>query len=222
MAEATIVSIQVGLPQTRQADAYSDTPWTSGIVKLPVNGSVWLSKTQLEGDGQADLKNHGGPDRVILIYAQTHYDYWKSDLPHIDWVNGGFGENLTVTAQTEDTVCVGDIYRIGVVRIQVSQPRAPCWKLARRWNQKDLADRADKTGFTGWYARVLDEGNLEAGMMLSLEERPYPQWTIRQIQQVRGNIGEHLAEAIELAQCDALSADVRERTQQKIKNIQQI
>ncbi|GAB4520286.1 MAG: MOSC domain-containing protein [Anaerolineae bacterium] len=202
---AQIVTIQVGKPQERDPEH----PWTSAIFKDDVQGAVFVGKINLAGDAQADLQAHGGPDKAVLAYALAHYDYWRQDLPELPWVHGAFGENLTIEGQTEADVCLGDVYRIGEVRVQVSQPRSPCWKLARRWHQKDLTARVYNTGFTGWYLRVLDEGEIEPGMFLALEDRPNPEWTIRFTTEVMNDWKNKRELALEMASLKELALSWR-------------
>ncbi len=208
-----IVSLQVGLPTERQYGNDADGEgkvWRSGIFKETVEGAVYLGKEDFVGDAQADLKNHGGPDKAVLMYAESHYSYWKRILPQHSWVYGGFGENLTVTQMTEDKVAIGDVYAIGDVRVEVSQPRQPCWKLARRWTQKDLAVRVQQNGFAGWYVRVLQEGMIEAGQKLELLKRPYPEWTISRVFDIIYNLDRDIEESLELAHCPAYAHKMRD------------
>lgn len=204
-----IVMLLVGIPRsmgTEGATDPMDRPWRSGIYKEPVVGPVWLGKTNLTGDGQADLKHHGGPDKAVLVYPAAHYNAWQRELGRPDLTYGGLGENFTVENQDETTVCIGDTYRVGEALVQVSQPRQPCWKPARRWRVKDLAFRMQVEGRTGWYFRVLKEGHVQEGDHLVLEERPFPQWTIARANEImhRGR-GEKDASAA-LAACPLLSA----------------
>ncbi len=184
MPAATLCRIQVSLPQEYGADGAADpmdARWTTGFFKEPVAGARWLGVTNLDGDGQADLRNHGGRDKAVLAYAAAHYDGaggWRAELHRPDLPYGAFGENFTISVQTEESVCIGDVYEIGTARVQVAQPRFPCWKIARRWRTADLTARVQETGRTGWYYRVLTEGNVEAGMPVVLHDRPYPQWTV--------------------------------------------
>src|SRR5512143_1762254 len=178
---AAIISIQVGLPQQLeepQADDGHAISCRSAIYKQPVNGPVWAGKTDLAGDGQADLRVHGGPDKAVYAYPSEHYPAWQAELGLPEMPYGAFGENLTVAGLLEGEVCIGDIYWAGDVQLQVSQPRGPCWKLARRWGVKDLAVRFARSGRTGFYLRVLQEGYLSPGMALELVERPAPQWSV--------------------------------------------
>lgn len=94
-----IVSIQVGLPQTlgnKEATELMERSWTTGFFKKPVSGSVWVGKMNLEGDGQADLKHHGGPEKAVLAYAAENYPYWQKILEWSELPFGAFGENLTI------------------------------------------------------------------------------------------------------------------------------
>ncbi|MFC5451499.1 MOSC domain-containing protein [Paenibacillus aestuarii] len=129
----------------------------TGIVKSPVSSPLFLSKTQLEGDGQADLVYHGGEDKALCVYASEHYPYWEKQL-NKKLSFGSFGENLTVSGMLEDEVCIGDVFAIGEAVVQVSQPRQPCYKLAKRHDVVDLAVQVQDTGYTGFYFRVLQEG----------------------------------------------------------------
>jgi MOSC domain-containing protein YiiM len=205
----TLLSIQVGLPKTHGADRISKRQWISGIFKSPVEGRIWLDALNLRGDGQEDLDNHGGPFRAVLSYAAAHYPVWRGELGMPELPYGAFGENFTVSDLDEETVSIGDVFDVGEARIQVSQPRMPCWKLARRWQMKDLTARVDEKGWGGWYARVVQEGYVEAGEPLTLIERPFPQFKISTVNRlITGRlIDPELAGA--LADCAALTPSWR-------------
>ncbi len=203
-----LLSIQVGLPKTLEiSDAQDATTreWTTGFCKEVVVGSVWAGKTNLTGDGQADLCAHGGLDKAINAYPFEHYAFWRSDLGFSELLNGAFGENFTVQGMTETEACVGDIFEVGGALVQISQPRQPCGKLSRWWGVRDLVARVVHTGKTGWYFRVLHEGSVEAGMTLKLVDRPYPEWTIAAANNVMLHRNEMRAAAQALAECPALS-----------------
>lgn len=215
MSETTpyVLSIQVGLPQTYGSEGAADPmdrPWSTGFFKTPIEGTVWVGETHLAGDGQADLENHGGREKAILAYAADHYSWWRSHLNLPDLPYGGFGENLTVAEQDENSVCVGDTYALGEVRLQVSQPRQPCWKLSRRWRIQDLAVQVQKNGRSGWYFRVLQPGYIEAGQPLVLQERPHPEWTIALANRVMHHQRSDRAAAAALAACPLLSDSWRD------------
>ncbi|GKS13585.1 MOSC domain-containing protein [Paenibacillus chitinolyticus] len=149
-----IVSINVGKPKKI---VYQGKEVETGIYKEPVHRPLFLSKTQLEGDGQADLKVHGGPDKALCVYSANHYDYWEKELGQ-PLSFGAFGENITISGLKEEEVCIGDIYELGEALVQVSQPRRPCFKLSVRYSDVKLPVKLQDTGYTGFYFRVLKEG----------------------------------------------------------------
>lgn len=181
-----LVAVSVGMPQASTSSVRDShgPEWVSAIHKRPVDGPVWVGSINLMGDAQADLKNHGGPDQAVLGYSAEHYDYWRSVLPDVDWQYGGFGENFTITGQSEDNVCLGDIYAVGTVRLQVTKPRAPCYKISRRYGLKALTGLVEETGFHGWYYRVLSEGDVQAGQPIELIKRPHPKISVRRMNEV--------------------------------------
>lgn len=197
-----VVSLQVGLP--RVMDPHGQ-PWTTATFKDPVLGKVALSREGLAGDGHADLVNHGGIDKAVLVYSDEHAERWRRELFPEALPAGAFGENLTVQGLTEATVCVGDVFQVGSARVQVSQPRQPCWKQARRYGMNDLVVRIVRTGRTGWYLRVLTEGHVEAGDVMTLLERPHPEWTVERANQVMHVAKTNRELSLELAACPALA-----------------
>ena len=180
-------------------------PWTTGTFKDPVSGKVALSWEGLNGDGQADLVNHGGVDKAVLVYSDDHAERWRRELFPEGLPPGAFGENFTVQGLTEANVCLGDVFQVGSARVQVSQPRQPCWKQARRYAMNDLVVRIVRTGRTGWYLRVLTEGHVEAGDVMTLLERPHPEWTIERANQVMHVAKTNRELSLELAACPALA-----------------
>ena len=204
--QQTLVSIQAGRPRWLGGEGDPEgRPWRSGFVKEPVAGLVRLGRTGLNGDGQADERHHGGPEQALLAYAADHYPGWRAELGRPDFPHGAFGENLTIAGLDETTVCIGDTFAIGEARVQVSQPRTPCWKIGRRWAIPDLTKRVETTGRTGWYLRVLVEGEIAAGVPVLLVGRPYPEWTIARAHAVRRAQRRDPAAAAALAACPRLS-----------------
>jgi len=166
-----IASIQIG-PVVSAGDPGSrditNRFWTTGFYKRPVDTPVQLTTSGLTGDAVADTRHHGGPDKAALCYAAAHYPVWAEAHPELTLSAGAFGENLTIDGADESSVCVGDRYRVGQCIVQVSQPRQPCWKISRRWGVKTLTKEVARSGRTGWYLRVIDEGMLKAGQQLEL------------------------------------------------------
>lgn len=158
----------------------------SGIDKRPADGPIRLGLEGLEGDHVVDRRHHGGPEKALHHYAFDHYAYWRSTLvptPPVLDRPGAFGENLSTwgpdgSAMTEETVCIGDIYRIGGALVQVSQGRQPCFKLNLRFGIGDMALRLQESGRTGWYYRVIETGDLQEGSPIELVERPRPAWPL--------------------------------------------
>lgn len=148
----------------------------SAIVKTAAAGPVMLTPTGLEGDEQADLRHHGGVDKALHHYPVEHYALLASEWPACAGVVGaGFlGENISSRGLTEHEVCIGDILRIGTARVQVSQPRSPCWKIDLRLKADGASRFVEAAGITGWYYRVLEPGTIGAGDPIELIERPNP------------------------------------------------
>jgi len=202
-----LLSIQVGTPKTLgtpDAEDLHDKLWTTGFFKEPVSGPVQVSVTNLAGDAQADLKNHGGVDKAVCCYPKDHWPYWESDLG-FKLPQGAFGENFTISGCEEKDVCIGDIFQCGTAMFQLSQPRQPCWKLARRWRIKDLAARVGRTGKTGWYFRVLQEGVVESDSELVLIQRPCPVFTVAYANEIMHKRRADWNAAAGLASCSLLS-----------------
>jgi len=215
---ASLASIQVGAPACYGSDAAvdpHDKAWTTGFYKRPVHGRAFVGTTNIHGDGQADLKHHGGVDKAVLAYSADHYPAWRESLRLPEMPHGAFGENLTIHGLSEESVCIADILRIGSVTFEVSQPRQPCWKLARRWRMHELVALVVRNGRTGWYLRVLEEGWIEAGMPVELIQRPNPAWPIARANRIMHHHRTDVALTLELAQvaglADSWVDELRER-----------
>ena len=135
----------------------------SGIFKQSVEGPVEVHSLGLKGDYQANMKLHGGIDKAICVYPAEHYDWWSDELKKPDLPFGSFGENLTTFGLMEDTICIGDSFRIGSAEVTVTQPREPCVTLNARFGREDLAMRFKNSGKSGFYFSVTKEGTLNRG-----------------------------------------------------------
>ena len=220
MTVPVVQSIQIGMPRQLDTPGSEDPnqrPWFSGFMKTKVSGSVEVTLTGIQGDGQADLKNHGGPDKAILCYNASHFSFWAKIFPHADVSGGMFGENLTIDSMPEDEVCIGDTFAIGNVVVQVTQPRQPCWKLGRRWNEPTLPKLVVKNGFCGWYLRVITAGIIEAGQDYQSIERPNPEWTVRRAHETMYRKDASTTDLKELANLPELSSAWQHHLLTKLK-----
>jgi MOSC domain-containing protein YiiM len=135
----------------------------TGIYKVPAARRVRVRALGLEGDEQADLQVHGGPLKAVYAYPSEHYAFWQREIPGAPLSWGAFGENLTVSGLSESRVHVGDAFRIGSAVLAVTKPRFPCYKLGIKFGREDMIDRFLRSGRTGFYLRVLEEGELGPG-----------------------------------------------------------
>jgi MOSC domain-containing protein YiiM len=165
---------------TGSVQPLGDPPVPSGIAKTARAGPVRLSAHGFDGDAQGDAVYHGGPEKAVHHYAAEHYAAWRARWPGspVPLVPGAFGENVATSGMTEADVCIGDVVRAGSALLQVSQGRQPCWKLNRRFGRADAALAMQRSGATGWYYRVLEEGVVAAGDALVLLDRPCPDWPL--------------------------------------------
>ena len=165
---ARLISLNVGRPRPLRL---GERLVSSAIVKTPVAGPLPLGPAGLAGDAQADLANHGGPDKAVCVYAAEHLADWSRHLGR-PLEPGAFGENFTVTGLLEADVCIGDVYRVGGALLQVTQPRLPCVKLAARHGAPDFVRRVYASGRTGFYLRCLEPGSVQAGDPITRVARP--------------------------------------------------
>ena len=165
-----LLSLNRSLPKTIQ---HNGDLVRTGIFKIPVSGRAQLHRLGLEGDGQADRRVHGGVDKAVYLYPSEHYAYWQQTLARDDLTPGQFGENFTVEGLLESEVRVGDVFRMGTAVIQITQPRYPCYKLGIKMGRKDFLKLFWRSEFSGFYARVLEEGEVGAGDVIErVSQRP--------------------------------------------------
>ncbi len=156
----SVISVNVGLP--REVVSKGKTVLT-GIYKQPVAGRVIVRQLNLDGDRQADLTVHGGPDKAIYVYPSEYYQYWREQFPGLELPWGMFGENLTVAGLLDEMVYIGDRFQIGSVQVMVTQPRLPCYKLGIKFGRDDMLKRFLDSALTGFYLKVIEEGEVKAG-----------------------------------------------------------
>jgi MOSC domain-containing protein YiiM len=163
-----VVSVNVGLPREVQ---WRHRPITTAIFKYPVSGNIRVRKLNLEGDQQADLVVHGGPDKAVYGYPVEHYEYWRNLLPEMPSGIGIFGENLTTQDVTEQDLNIGDQVRVGSALLQVAQPRMPCHKLQVRFDREDMTKLFARSLRSGFYFSVIEEGEVQAGDDITVVHR---------------------------------------------------
>lgn len=181
-----LVSVNVSLPVEVR---YRDEAVNTGIFKKPVAGAVRAGIHNLEGDGQADLHNHGGLHKAAYAYALDHYAYWREVLGREDLDHGQFGENLTIAGLDESERCVGDRLQIGSAQFTITQPRVPCYKLGIRLGDERMPRLFAQSARTGFYLRVLREGEIEAGDAVDVIEAGYRKVAIRPLFEAYMNRG---------------------------------
>ncbi|MBI4780848.1 MAG: MOSC domain-containing protein [Oscillatoriophycideae cyanobacterium NC_groundwater_1537_Pr4_S-0.65um_50_18] len=211
-----IISVNVGLP--REVNWKGRTVST-GIFKKPVTDRVMVRSLNLDGDGQADLTVHGGLEKAVYVYPFEHYDYWRTELPDTDLTMGNFGENFTTTGLKEEDLNIGDRFQIGSVELMVTQPRMPCYKLGIRFGRADMVKRFLASRRTGFYFRVLQEGEVVAGDTLALVSRDENNITVADITQLytrEKNDPELLQRAIQL---EALPESWRDYFQEQVRRV---
>jgi MOSC domain-containing protein YiiM len=170
-----LLSIQVGRPQDRKI---RDHEVRTSIFKTAISGPVRVRTLNIDGDEQSDLTVHGGPNKAVYVYPSEHYDYWKAQLPDMEFPFGAFGENLTTEGLLEDRVAIGDRLLCGSAEFIITQPRQPCYKLSVRFDRLDMVKRFHHSGRSGFYLRVLREGIIEAGDPITLIENSGDRLTI--------------------------------------------
>jgi len=179
MSSATLLSVQTGRAAPLGPDGVP-----SGFVKTARGGPVAVGTLNLDGDQQADLTVHGGPEKAVYAYAAAHFPDWTAQFPALQFSGGAMGENLTISGMTEADLCVGDVHAIGSALLQVCQPRQPCYKFSLRHANNRLPKAMVRSGQSGWYYRVLRTGTLQAGDSIVLHDRPNPDFPFTRLVEI--------------------------------------
>jgi MOSC domain-containing protein YiiM len=190
----------------------------SGIIKHAVTGPVELTREGLVGDVQADRRFHGGVDKAVHHYAAENYFLLKEYFPEIEnsFVPGSIGENISTEGWDESTVCVGDIFQLGACKVQVTQPRAPCWKINARYDMEDISRFVEERGIAGWYYRVVQTGMIAAGDEFSLLERNADPIPLREFWRVFLLPRPDLAELSRIGATPGLNEEMRDKINQRL------
>jgi MOSC domain-containing protein YiiM len=176
-----VISLNVARPHLM---VYKGVTINTGIFKQPVTGRVLLHTLNLDGDRQADLSVHGGPNKAVYGYASEHYEFWRQELPDTKLPWGAFGENFTTEGLREEELHVGDRFRVGSATVMVRQPRMPCYKLAAKFQRDDMIKRFLRSGWSGFYFSVEAEGEVGEGDSFELISRSNDGITIAEMNQL--------------------------------------
>lgn len=189
----------------------------SGIIKQRIGNSVHILQDGIEGDVQADRRVHGGPEKALHQFAAEHFADLQATFPAAKaaLIPGSIGENLSTKGMTEANSCIGDVFRWGTALIQVSQPRRPCWKIDRRYDEDGIAQHIALAGCTGWYFRVLEVGRASPDDALILAERPHEDWQVLRINELEQALRPPLETLNEASHLAALNSKWRQRFAQR-------
>ncbi len=173
-----ILSVNVGLPR--------EVTWqgkivTTGIFKEPVNAPAMLRSINLDGDRQADLAVHGGVSKAVYAYPSEHYPFWRAEFSEMNLPFGMFGENFTTEGLLEESVYIGDKFRIGEAELMVTEPRMPCYKLGIKFGRADIIKRFLVSRRSGLYFAVAREGIVSAGDALQIIGREQQEISVADI-----------------------------------------
>ncbi len=210
---ASILSVQTGKTAPLGPEGVA-----SAFVKTARSGPVAVTWLGLDGDEQADLTVHGGPEKAVYGYAASRYPAWAKEFPALarHFTGGAMGENLTIAGMDETDICVGDVHAVGSALLQVCQPRQPCFKFALRHANKYLPKAMVRLGFSGWYYRVLKPGALAVGDALVLHARPNPDFLFARLTAIvyHGHASED--ELYRMAAMPELASQWRERAREML------
>ena len=211
-----LISLNVGLPRIVESNG---EPVTTGIFKEPKQGSVMLRTLNLDGDRQADLTVHGGVSKAVYGYPVEHYEFWKRELPGMELPFGMFGENFTTEGLLEDSLNVGDRFRIGEAELMVTEPRMPCYKLGIKFGRTDIIRKFLQSRRTGFYFAVVKEGEVEAGDEIELLSRDINDITIADITRLYAFEKDDIDTLRRAVKLEALSDSWREYFQKQIHRL---
>ncbi len=213
-AAASLLSIQVG-----RVAPLGPQGVPSGYVKRPVAGPVDVGTLGLDGDAQADLLVHGGPEKAVYGYGEPAYARWRDEFPEhaARLVFGALGENLTFADWTEAEICIGDLVAIGTARLRVTQPREPCFKLALHFQDSRMPVALRRMGLSGWYYGVVTPGTIQAGDAARVIERPNPTWPVARLFALVGRKSGTAEEMRELLALEGLAARWRRIARESLR-----
>ena len=197
-----IKSLNVAVPRLIE---YKDEEIWTGIHKIPTDAALIVRKLNIDGDEQADLTVHGGVDKAVYAFPSEHYTWYQSELKQGAYAPGQFGENLTTEGMLEPVVRIGDRYRVGEVLFEVSQPRSPCYKFAIKMGSAEALVIMINSARTGFYLRVLEEGEIQAGDKIKATESNPLAPTVEEVHRLYYLDRKNRVGLTRALQCDRLS-----------------
>ena len=212
-----LVSVNVGMPRLLSSKGAT---FKTGIFKKPVAGRIMLRRTNLDGDRQADLSVHGGPRKAVYGYPSEHYPCWRKELSLDELPWGSLGENFTTAGLLETGLSMGDRFRLGSAEIVVTTPRMPCYKLAAKFQRDDIIQTFLRSGFSGFYFSVAEEGEVGAGDEFQLLGKETPSLTIAEINHLYFTPAPDVALLKQAVEIKSLPESWRERFQSRIEAAQ--
>lgn len=212
---ASLASLQIGVPSMLK---HGSKEVLSGIFKAATDQPCHVGKLGVQGDGQGDTVNHGGTDKAVCAYFALRYPFWQEQFGQ-PFPNGSFGENFTLTDWVEEDLYIGDMITVGGATLQVSQPRQPCFKLGLRNELPSLPAQAALTGYTGFYFRVIEEGEVKQGDRFTIVERNTRQITIAEANRVMHRDKEDIASIEKLLELPELALSWREQLQNRLAKL---
>ncbi len=194
MIRTPLEQLLISTPQV-----FGDDGEMSAIAKNAVERPLMLGFEGLAGNQVGDPLHHGGLDKAVHLYPIEHYAFWREKYPDVAVLEqpGAFGENFSCSGLSEERLCLGDIFRIGEALVECSHARQPCWKLNHRFGKPDVLKTVVKTGKSGSYFRVLEEGRVQVGDYFVQQARPYPDWPLERLFAIIIG-GQHKGQAAEL------------------------
>lgn len=209
-----IVSINIALPELVSL-GNSPKKYRSGIYKTPWADPILLNPQGLQGDGVGDTKIHGGSDKAVCVYCVEHYPFWSEKLQReID--PGSFGENFSIEGLCEASVHIGDIFEVGSAQVQITQPRQPCHKLNKVFDDQSLACNFKSTGFTGYYLRVLKSGKIDTGSSIKKIYNDPAKFSIEDANALLRKGGSNIEQMENLISLQALSEEWKEMFKKRL------
>ena len=202
---SNVLYVKVGKVSTTKLENNKRNELVSGIKKYPVS-KAYLTKTGFREDEQGDLLHHGGENKALFLFSAITYkkinSYFNNSFDMTEMAY--FGENLILSNICEEDICIGDILKIGQTKVQITQPRQPCWKLSANTNQKEMTKFIFDSGLTGWYAKVLEEGFICQNDEVILEKRVNPTLNIKKLNELIINPMSDESLTIEALNCKEL------------------